>query len=89
MAEAKDVDGEIVREGARVRVLVIRESVIARLSPEERADVLSMKGEIFEVSEIDEFGSAWVTKWWKDGEDTSHSHSLGLAASEMKLVSGQ
>ena len=86
MQEAKDIDGNIVREGSRVRVLSIRASVVARLTANERADVLSMMGEVFEVYEIDEWGSAWVEKWWKDSEDESRSHSLGLASEEMKLV---
>jgi len=47
-----------------------------------------MVGEVFEVYEIDEHGGAWIEKWWRDGDDVSHSHSLALAPHEMEVVSG-
>ena len=45
-----------------------------------------MVGEVFEVREIDEFGSAWVEKWWHDADGQSHNHSLALASHEMEIV---
>lgn len=35
--------------------------------------------------EIDEFGSIWVTKWWRHREGKSASHSLALSAEEMEV----
>ena len=72
--------------GTVVRVLDIRDSVLARLPEEEAARVKSMKGAVLSVYEIDQWGSAWVKKWWHLGEDQALSHSLALAPSEMEVV---
>jgi len=45
-----------------------------------------MKGDELEVYEVDEFGAAWVKKWWRHGDDESYSHSLALSPEEMRLV---
>ncbi|MEO5824107.1 MAG: hypothetical protein ABIT71_26670 [Vicinamibacteraceae bacterium] len=64
-------------------MLTIPESVMQPLTPEDRADLSSMLGEVFEVYEIDEWGQAWVRKSWPG----SHRyHSLGLDAHEMERV---
>jgi len=80
-----DIGNKTVKEGDSVRVLSIDQTVIEKLSNEEKQDVNSMLGEIFEVEEIDEYGSAWVTKWWDRGEGEKESHSLGLSPNEMEL----
>ncbi len=46
-----------------------------------------MIGEVFEVYEIDEWGSAWVEKSWRTDGQESRSHSLALDALEMEVVS--
>ena len=46
----------------------------------------SMEGEVFEVYEIDEWGGAWVEKWWRAADGTSSSHSLGLGPNQMEVV---
>ena len=45
-----------------------------------------MVGEVFEIIEIDEYGSAWVEKVWPDADGGSHSHSLALASHEMEIA---
>ena len=46
-----------------------------------------MIGEIFEVEEIDEYGSAWIRKSWENEEEgTCIGHSIALAPHEMELV---
>ena len=45
-----------------------------------------MEGESFEVYEIDEWGGAWVEKWWSLAVGESISHSLGLEACEMEVI---
>ena len=86
--ETKDKNGATVKLGSKVRVLHIRSSVVARLSPEEIIDVRSMCGEIFEVYEVDEWGSAWVKKCWTQEKEKgmTSSHSLALTPDEMELV---
>ena len=57
------------------------------LPSEEKHDVLSMIGEVFEVEEIDEYGKPWIRKSWPDEEEGKcHSHSVALESNEMELV---
>jgi hypothetical protein len=86
MKAATDRNGIPVRVGSRVRVLSIPASVMARLTVIERRRVKSMQGEVFTVAELDEYGSAWVTKWWHHRDGKSSSHSLALSAEEMEVV---
>jgi hypothetical protein len=81
MSSAKaaiDRSGNPVQVGTRVRVLSIRASVLARLSAHERRQVKSIQGEVLAVDQIDEYGSAWVTKWWQHRGGKATSHSLAL-----------
>jgi len=78
-----------VTVGCRVRVLTIPESVARPLAPDDRADLLSMLGEVFEVDEIDEWGQAWVRKQWSTGDGGYRYHSLGLASHEMERVEAE
>jgi hypothetical protein len=48
------------------------------LPGDEKADVLSMIGEVFTVEEIDKHGQPWVRK---------RSHSVALESYEMEVVS--
>ena len=43
-----------------------------------------MVGEVFEVYEIDEHGSAWIEKQW-DRQGGLRTHSLALAVHEMEV----
>ena len=79
--------GSQVNEGTRVRVVEISLSVLEPLAAPEIARVQSMLGEVFSVYEVDEWGRAWVEKWWREGEEHSLSHSLALEPQEMEVVS--
>lgn len=81
-----DRNGTPVAVGTIVRVLDVPRTLLAKLSAEEAAAVLSMKGAAFSVYEIDQSGSAWVEKWWDVGKEHPYSHSLALAPSEMEVV---
>ncbi len=81
-----DFNGAQIFVGAKVKVLFIDQSIMNGLPPSEVNDINSMLGEIFEVYEIDEYGQAWVEKWWHLGEGKSYSHSLGLSSTELELV---
>lgn len=81
-----DNSGALVRVGSRVRILQIPASITETLSQLDTERVLSMLGEVFEVYEIDEREQAWVEKWWREGEDFSDSHSIGLEPPQMLLV---
>jgi len=84
--EVRDINGAAVRVGTRVRVLKISESVLSQLSESEAEAARSMEGEVLEVYEIDEWGGAWVEKWWRASDGRSFSHSLGLGPGQMEVV---
>lgn len=79
----------MVRVGDRVRLVALESRALDLLPAEERSDVASMVGETFEIEEIDEYGSAWVHKWWNRGNGRSESHGLALSAVEMELVESE
>lgn len=87
MPEPKDINGRPVTVGARVRLLSLSGQWLDDLPSEEKPDVLSMIGEIFEVEEIDQYGSPWVRKSWPNSaEGQCHSHSIALDSHEMEVV---
>jgi hypothetical protein len=45
-----------------------------------------MIGQVFKVTEIDEYGHPWVEKWWKEADGSSYCHSLALESDEMEVV---
>jgi len=82
-----DRHGRAVQLGARVRVVALSGRWLEELPVEEKADVYSMIGEVFEIEEIDEYGHPWVCKSWpNEAEGTCHSHSIALEPQEMELV---
>jgi len=83
----RDRNGNIVRVGARVRLLSLSGEWLDKLPAEEKADVFSMIREVFEVEEIDEYGYPWVRKSWPNEEEgTCHSHTIALESHEMELI---
>lgn len=86
-APPRDKHGNAVRVGARVRLLGLSGRWLDELPQDEKLDVMSMVGEIFEIEEIDEFGHPWVRKSWPDeAEGRCRSHSIALEPQEMELV---
>ena len=86
MAETpKDRHGKDVDLGARVRLVSLDPKFIDSLPEDEKDDVCSMIGEVFEVYEIDEYGQPWIEKEWRVADDQTISHSLSLASHEMEL----
>ena len=84
-----DRNGRIVRVGARVRLLSLSGRWLEDLPPDEKSDVQSMIGKVFEIEEIDEHGHPWIRKSWpNENEGTCRSHSIALEAQEMELIEG-
>ena len=83
---ATDRGGCPVNVGTRVRVLEVPPSLLRDLPAEERQALQGMIGEIFEVSEIDEHGIAWVEKTFDHADGARHHHSLALDSHEMEVV---
>lgn len=83
---ASDCNGRPVGLGTRVRVLEVAEFLRRDLPPDEWRDLKTMVGEVYEVNEIDEYGVAWVEKWWHHADGGRHSHSLALESHEMEVV---
>jgi len=84
--EVRDINGTPVHVGTRVRVLKISDSVLSLLSESEAEATRAMRGEVLEVYEVDEWGSAWVEKTWRAPDGTSTTHSLGLGPENMEVV---
>ncbi|MBB5204869.1 hypothetical protein HNQ51_002183 [Inhella inkyongensis] len=81
-----DRSGRSVGVGSFVRVLTIDPEVFVNTEREEVPRIQSMLGEVLEVYEVDQWGRAWVEKWWHEGEGQSTSHSLALDPQDMELV---
>lgn len=81
-----DRSGRIVSVGSMVKVLAIKDSILDRLSSKDVNVVLSMRGNVFEVYEIDDWGSAWVRKEWRHGRDRMFSHSVALSPGDMERI---
>ena len=86
-SQPRDKVGNLVHVGTRVRLLSLSGNWLDELPAEEKTDVISMIGEIFEIEEIDEHGHPWVRKSWaNEAEGTCNSHSIALESHEMELV---
>ena len=86
-SQPRDKAGKLVHVGAHVRVLSLSGNWLEALPAEEKPDVLSIIGEVFEVEEIDEYGQPWIRKSWpNEKEGQRHSHSIALEPHEMELV---
>ena len=86
---AKDCFGRNVSVGDRVRIVGFSDAFMVSLLPEDHAQITGMIGGEFEVEEIDSSGQAWVSIMWSVGEGETDGHGIGLAQSEMELVSRQ
>ena len=85
--EVKDHLGRCVQVGSIVRVLRLPPEFLSALPDDERARVNEMIGGTFTVDEIDQSGTAWVTKWWEVADGEYDAHGIALTSSEMELVS--
>lgn len=87
MPQTLDRNGNVVALGSRVLIVNLSGGWFDALPPDEKQDVLSMIGEVFEVEEIDDHGYPWVRKSWPDTDGgTCKSHSVALEPHEMELV---
>lgn len=81
----QDRFGNIVRVGTVVRVLAIAPFLPDELDPESEERVLSMLNTALPVYEVDQWGRAWVEKWWHEDDSHATSHSLALEPDEMEV----
>ena len=86
--QTKDHLGHIVLVGSRVKILALSDQFLSSLADDELAEVREMIGGVFEVDEIDEWGQAWVTKWWDAADGDLDAHGIGLSPSEMEVIVG-
>jgi hypothetical protein len=83
---ASDRHGRPVNIGTTVRIVELAAFLKRDLPPDEWARLAGMVGRIFEVSEIDENGTAWIEQWFDDPDGGRVSHSVALEAHEMEVV---
>jgi len=81
-----DIDGNKVKINNYVEILTLNPLDFSHLDQKELKKVMSMRGETYQVYEVDEWFQAWVTKEWVISEDETMSHSIGLRGHEMRLV---
>jgi hypothetical protein len=82
-----DKYGRTVAVGSRVRLIRLSDSLLSELPEDEVEALRSMVGEVFEVTEIDEYDKPWIGKGWSDPNKGHYTgHSLALASEEMELV---
>ena len=86
-SKVKDINGNPVGIGTRVRLLKIADFLRRDLPKDEIERLDSMVGGIFVVDEIDEYGSPWILATWTQGEGKCLIHSLALDSDEMEVVS--
>jgi hypothetical protein len=88
-AQTTDRNGRPVLLGTRVRILEISPSLKTTLPANEWQELQEMLGQVFTVSEIDEWGQVWVEKWWNLPGETSFCHSLRLDSHEIEVVDAE
>jgi hypothetical protein len=82
-----DRKGNAVFLGTKVRLLKLGEWVYRELPADEVAELETMVGDVFEVSQVDEYGVAWIGKDWYTPEGKlDFSHTLALDSDEMEVV---
>ena len=86
-SKVKDIHGNTVCLGTRVRLLKIADFLRKRLPRDEVEQLDSMVGEVFTVEEIDEYGWPWISKSFPTGDDGCQGHSLALDSDEFEVVS--
>ncbi|MGB5606937.1 MAG: trypsin-like peptidase domain-containing protein [Gammaproteobacteria bacterium] len=86
MRVTRDINGNEVRVGSKVRIVSIDPEILSSLADPEAENVAAMLGQVFEVYEVDDYGYAHVDNGWQFGSYIYESHSLTLSGSEMELV---
>ncbi len=69
MSACLDKFGRVVSVGSRVRLIELAPQFLASLPLDEVEYVRSMIGDVFDVYEIDVYGSAWIEKCWDYADD--------------------
>lgn len=76
MPEARDKNGHLVVVGSKVRLTELSPKFLESLPEDEKEEVRSMIGKVFEVYEIDAHGYAWVEKGWHFPEEGRYTASV-------------
>jgi hypothetical protein len=82
-----DLKGTLVHVGSKVRLLALSGDWFESLPADEKADVQSMIGEVFEIEEIDIYGHPWIRKSWpNEVEGKCQSLSVALEPAEFESL---
>lgn len=81
-----DCRGRRVHIGSRLRVLKISAWLEREIPADEFARLQSLVGQVLPISEIDEWGRAWIWAEFPHSPGHIHTHDLALDPDEMELV---
>lgn len=85
--QATDKNGDQVNTGTKVKLLFLLSGEwFDNLPYDEKNDLNSMVGEVFEVEEINEHGKPEIVKWWLEDESRSMCHCLYVEPEQIEIV---
>lgn len=84
--EISDCNGIPVYVGTKVRVLSVPDWLLKQIPQNETENLQKSIGNVFEITEIDEWGGAWVEISWLGYDQEICHQSLSLDANDMEVV---
>ncbi len=84
--EICDCNGIPVSVGSKVRVLSVPDWLLKQVPRNETGNLQNAVSNVFEITEIDEWGGAWVEISWLGYDQEICHQSLSLDANEMEVV---
>ena len=84
--EPIDAEGRSLKEGDKVEVLVIPESLFSGLEEEAQAALKSCEGQVMTIYEVDDYGFMWVAKPTLDTEEDYEAHHFSMEPKHLRRV---
>ena len=84
--EPIDLAGNELREGDKVKILAIPDSLLKGLEEKDQDVVKNCEGEVMTITEVDEYGYMWVKKPTLETEDQYESNSFSLEPKHLLKV---
>lgn len=88
LAQVKDINGQVVGLGDKVKYLCAEGAWFERLPVTEKSRILEMVGKVYVINEVDEYGAPWIEAEWEYAPGYIEIHRISLASHEMVVVAG-